>query len=48
MRKQDGVKILDQLKSITTDWSIIAFQMSALTGRGYGFKISESYGTECG
>jgi hypothetical protein len=27
LTKQEGMKILDKLKSITTQWSIIAFQI---------------------
>jgi hypothetical protein len=45
---EEGMKVIDKLKSILTQWSIIAFQFESLSGPGYGYKIGNSYGTECG
>ena len=44
MTMEEGNQLLDRLKTILTEWSIVAYQFGCLTGRGYGFKINQSYG----
>jgi hypothetical protein len=31
-----------------TEWSIVAFDYGKIDGEGYGGKIHDSYGSECG
>lgn len=37
-----------QLNQMLGQWSIVAFDVGKIDGWGYGNKISEGYGSECG
>jgi hypothetical protein len=45
---EEGREIKQQLLPLMDQWGIVAFKTGKLDGQGYGFKISESYGKECG
>jgi hypothetical protein len=45
---EEGNEVMDDLKSILTEWSIVAYQFGSLSGRGYGYNLNPTYGTECG
>ena len=36
------------MKSMMTQWSIVAFQFEVYLGQGYKYAINEGYGPECG
>jgi hypothetical protein len=40
--------IIEQLKTILAEWSIVAFQQGKMAGKGYGYEIQPTYGGECG
>lgn len=45
---EEGRETIDQLRPTLTTWSIIAFELGALVGPGYGNTLVENYGEECG
>ena len=40
--------IIQSLKQILEEWSIVAFQQGKMAGSGYGYEIQPTYGGECG
>lgn len=41
-------EIKEHLNKILGTWSIVAFENGKIDGTGYGNKIHETYGNECG
>jgi hypothetical protein len=48
MTYEEGSCMKEELKSLLTQWSIVAFDHGELEGPGYGYKINPTYGSECG
>ena len=48
LRIDEGREIKDYLNQLLQNWSIVAFATGKIDGFGYGNKISETYGPECG
>jgi len=40
--------IVEMLKQILDEWSIVAFQQGKMAGPGYGYEIQPNYSEECG
>ncbi len=45
---QEGYEYKEQLKKLLQTWSIVAFETGKIDGSGYGYKVHDSYGSECG
>lgn len=48
MTMDEGRCMKDDLQKMLTQWSIVAFDHGKLEGPGYGYALSETYGSECG
>jgi len=44
----EGATFKSQLDSIVPEWGIIGFELGKLDGSGYGSKLSQHAGPECG
>lgn len=44
----EGKECLDKLKTILSEWSIVAFATGALAGSGYHYALKDTFGNECG
>ena len=44
----EGKQMKNSLKKLLNTWSIVAFDKGKMDGRGYGYKISDTYGPEVG
>lgn len=45
---KEGREIKNELNTMLSEWSIVAFESGKLDGFGYGNKFMEAYGNECG
>ena len=45
---EEGKNIKNELVGIVGEWGVVAFGTGKLDGSGYGNKISDQYGPECG
>jgi len=45
---QEAQPILNQLKSILDEWSIVAYAQGKIAGPGYNYEQQPTYGGECG
>jgi hypothetical protein len=48
LTKAEGITHMNQIKSILSEWSIVAFDQGAVTGSGYHHELKETVGSECG
>jgi hypothetical protein len=48
LQLEEARPFLNQMKTVMTQWSIIAFQFHKYHGPGYGYSLDEGYGEECG
>ncbi len=48
MNIEEGHEFKEELKKLLQTWSIVAFESGKIDGSGYGYKLHESYGSECG
>lgn len=48
LTKAQGLQYKEQLKTILSEWSIVAFDQGGLTGSGYHYEVKEHIGNECG
>ena len=48
MNRAEVVELKDQIKQNLDQWGIVAFDHGKIDGPGYGCKIHDSYGNECG
>lgn len=48
MTMEEGRRYQNELLHMLSDWSIVSFEIGALTGPSYGGKFWEHAGNECG
>ena len=48
VRLEEGRQIAGELSHLVDAWGIVGFEHGKLDGAGYGNKISETRGPECG
>ena len=48
VRLEEGRNIAGELSELVDEWGIVGFEHGKLDGAGYGNKISETRGPECG
>ncbi len=48
VRLDEGRQIAGELEQLVDEWGIVGFENGKLDGAGYGKKIGETRGSECG
>jgi hypothetical protein len=48
VRLEEGRQIAGELAELVEEWGIVGFEHGKLDGAGYGRKIGETRGSECG
>lgn len=48
VKLEEGRHIAGELSQLVDEWGIVGFEHGKLDGAGYGRKVSETRGAECG